>query len=173
VRAVHNPSGEVCAITGGAYGIGWALTEALADAGVHVHVCDNSEAHLSAADKRRAALPAADRIDLTACDVSDSDALVRWIGKVLEYSGHLDLLVNNAAFVRWESFEHMSVEQCEQTFRVGYDAAVRATKLMLPAMRAHGHGHIVFIGSSTGRMFTDHASAAYAARCDQHWTEHR
>ncbi len=38
--------GRVCLVTGGAAGIGWALTRALAAAGAHVYVCDNSQASL-------------------------------------------------------------------------------------------------------------------------------
>src|SRR5262245_38707798 len=60
-KSASNPAlplaGAVCAITGGAQGIGWALSEAFARAGAHVYACDISSTYLESARDSVKALP--------------------------------------------------------------------------------------------------------------------
>jgi NAD(P)-dependent dehydrogenase (short-subunit alcohol dehydrogenase family) len=154
---------RVCLVTGGAQGIGWAITRALAAAGGTVHVCDISEEHLDTAREQAKALPWPERIRLTRCDVSDRSQVEAWCASVLKESGHIDVLVNNAAFVRWQDVLDMSVEDIERTMQVGFNAIAYTTKAVLPILRATGSGHIVNIGSSAGRIFVGSSSAAYSA----------
>jgi short-subunit dehydrogenase len=73
------------------------------------------------------------------------------------------VLINNAAFVRWQDVVDMSVEDVERTMLVGFNGIVYTTKAVLPSMLARGSGHIVNIGSSAGRVFAGSSSAAYSA----------
>lgn len=154
---------RVCVITGGAQGIGWALAEKLAGSGATVYGCDISEPHLAAARQRLTQLALKGKIILDRCDVTDGVALRGWIKDIVEDEGHIDILLNNAAYIRWGTVEQMTTEHSELTMRTGYGAMVQATHTVLPIMRAAGHGHIVNMGSSAGRVITGHASAAYAA----------
>lgn len=166
-RSASNPAlplaGMVCAVTGGAQGIGWALSEAFARAGAHVYACDISPTYLDAAQSSAKALPDTCRIELERCDVSDASDLARWIGSVFEQEGRIDILINNAAFIRWEPMERLTIEEAEQTVSTGLLATIRATALVLPHMRKAGRGHVVNIGSSAGRVITASPSAPYAA----------
>jgi NAD(P)-dependent dehydrogenase (short-subunit alcohol dehydrogenase family) len=153
--------GQVCLVTGGAHGIGWALARALAEHGARVQVADISAEHLAeAADHARAA---SQDIEFTRLDVADRAALEGWINQVHTRAGRIDVLVNNAAFIRWTDVEEMTVEEAERSMRVGYDAMVHAIKAVLPIMSAAGGGHIVNMGSSAGQVFVQGPSAAYAA----------
>ncbi len=154
---------RVCLITGGAQGIAWALTQALADRGARVYACDISEENLARASQELAALPWADRVTLTRCDVTDRERFEGWIQQVHHQAGRIDVLVNSAAFVRGQDVIEMSVEDTLRTMRVGYDAMVYSIKTVLPLMQAAGDGHIVNFGSSAGRVFVGGHSAAYAA----------
>jgi NAD(P)-dependent dehydrogenase (short-subunit alcohol dehydrogenase family) len=154
---------HVCLVTGGAQGIGWATTRRLAAAGGTVHVCDISEEHLGTARERAAELPWPERFHFSRCDVSDRKQVEAWCAGVLEEAGHIDVLVNNAAFVRWDDVLEMSVEDVERTMAVGFNAIVYTTRAVLPSMLANGRGHIVNVGSSAGRVFSGNSSAAYAA----------
>lgn len=166
-RSDANPTlpmaGMVCAITGGAQGIGWAMSEAFARAGAHVYACDISSTYLDAARAEARTLPDTCRIELERCDVSDPSDLERWIGGVFEQQGRIDVLINNAAFIRWEPMERLTIEEAEQTVSTGLLATIRATALVLPHMRKAGRGHVVNIGSSAGRVITSSPSAPYAA----------
>jgi NAD(P)-dependent dehydrogenase (short-subunit alcohol dehydrogenase family) len=155
--------GRVCLITGGAQGIGWAITQALAERGAQVYACTLSTSSLERARQELAGSPWADRIHLAQCDVSKRDQLEAWIGTVVRETGRIDVLINNAAFVRWEDVSSMSVEDAELTMQVGYNAMLYSIKTVLPLMQAAGRGHIVNMGSSAGRVFVGGSSAAYSA----------
>lgn len=154
---------QVCLVTGGAQGIGWATARRLAAAGGTVYVCDISEAHLKTASAQAAELPWPGRFHFARCDVSDRQAVEVWCEGVLEKEGRIDVLVNNAAFIRWEKVLDMSVEDVERTMEVGFNAIVYTTRKVLPSMLEKGRGHIVNVGSSAGRVFVGTSSAAYSA----------
>ncbi|MCB8968501.1 MAG: SDR family oxidoreductase [Ardenticatenaceae bacterium] len=154
---------HVCVVTGGTQGIGWALVQALADHGGIVYGCGRSQHSLDRAHQELAALPWADRVHLAQCDVTNRAQLEAWLDAIIAEHGHIDVLINNAAFVRWVDVEAMSVAEAELTMRVGYDGMVYAIKKVLPLMRTQGSGHIVNMGSIAGRIFVGGASAAYAA----------
>lgn len=155
--------GATAVVTGGAQGIGWALVQALAARGARVYGCSYSQASVEQALAQKAALPQAAQIHLTRCDVTDQAAVAAWIGEVAAENGRIDLLINNAAYVRWADVLEMPVSEAAYTMRVGYDGMVHTIKATLPLMQAAGSGHIVNIGSVAGRAFVGGASAAYAA----------
>ncbi|MCB8947673.1 MAG: SDR family oxidoreductase [Ardenticatenaceae bacterium] len=154
---------QVCVVTGGTQGIGWAITQALAAEGATVYACGFSQGSLEKAEAARAALPTTSQIHLSRCDVTDRAAYEAWLGEIWEGNGRIDLLIHNAAFVRWANVTEMDVAEAQRTMRVGYDGMVIGTSFVLPKMQAAGRGHIVNIGSVAGRAFVGGASAAYAA----------
>ncbi len=154
---------QVCVVTGGTQGIGWAMTQALAAEGAAVYACGFSQASLDKAEAERATLPTAGQIHLSRCDVTDRAAFEAWLGEIWAGNGRIDLLIHNAAYVRWADVTEMSVQEAQRTMRVGYDGMVIGSKFVLPKMQAAGRGHIVNIGSVAGRAFVGGASAAYAA----------
>lgn len=154
---------QVCVVTGGTQGIGWAMTQALAAEGAMVYACGFSQASLDGAEAERAALSTASQIQLSRCDVTDRAAYEAWLEGIWVGNGRIDLLIHNAAYVRWADVTEMSVAEAQQTMRVGYDGMVIGTNFVLPKMQAAGRGHLVNIGSVAGRAFVGGASAAYAA----------
>lgn len=139
------------------------MTQALAAEGATVYACGFSQGSLDQAAAARAKLPTASQIHLSRCDVTDRAAYEAWLGEVWVGNGRIDLLIHNAAFVRWADVTEMSVEEAQRTMRVGYDGMVIGTNFVLPKMQAAGRGHIVNIGSVAGRAFVGGTSAAYAA----------
>lgn len=156
-------AGQVCVVTGGTQGIGWALVAAFAAAGAQVFACGRSLENLARGEAARTALPWAERIVLAQVDVTDEAALVAWLGGIAAQTGRLDILVHNAAYVQWDDVAAMRVDQAQLTMRVAYDALVVAVTTALPGMLAAGHGRIVVIGSIAGAIFVGGQSAAYAA----------
>ena len=154
---------QVCVVTGGTQGIGWVMTQALAANGATVYACGFSQDSLEQAEAVRANLPTANQIHLSRCDVTDRVAYEAWLGEIWAGNGRIDLLIHNAAYVRWADVTAMSVEEAQRIMRVGYDGMIIGTHFVLPKMQAAGQGHIVNIGSVAGRAFVGGASAAYAA----------
>lgn len=155
---LHN---KVCLITGGTQGLGWAIAQTFARQGGKVYACGLSASNLARAQAEAANLPYP--IHLSQCDVTKRELVESWIGKIYADTGRIDILVNNAAYVRWTNVLDMSVEEAEQTMNVAYHGMVYTTKAVLPLMIPAGTGHIVNIGSITGSIFVGGASAAYSA----------
>lgn len=154
---------HICLVTGGTQGIGWAVVQALAAQGAQVYACGLSQSSLARVQAELQTLPWRDSIFLQQCDVTDRTALEGWIEQIYEKNGRIDILINNAAFVRWEDVAAMSVEDAQRSMRVGYEAMVITTKKVLPYMQTAGRGHIVNMGSITARILVAGSSAAYAA----------
>lgn len=153
----------MCLITGGGQGIGWALASRLARAGAEVFVADNSARHLAGARTKAASAPGGSRIRLTDVDVSDQAAVRSWTGAILRDKGRIDLLVNNAAYTRWDTLDRTRTLDDLLTMRTAFDAAVFTVKAVLPSMRAANSGHIVNIGSCVSRLPSPGPSASYVA----------
>jgi NAD(P)-dependent dehydrogenase (short-subunit alcohol dehydrogenase family) len=150
-------------VTGGTQGIGWATVQALAAHGGEVYGCGLSTRSLERAEAERDSLPQRDAIHLVQCDITDRERYQRWLAEIHHQTGQLDVLVNNAAYVRWSDVEKMSIEEAQQTMRVAYDGLVYGIKKVLPYMKAAGRGHIINVGSITGNIYVGGASAAYSA----------
>jgi NAD(P)-dependent dehydrogenase (short-subunit alcohol dehydrogenase family) len=155
--------GSVCLVTGGTQGIGWALVQALAAHGATVYGCGYSQGSLDRANEELRTLPRREAIKLSRCDVTDRKALEGWLEEIYQETGRIDVLVNNAAYVRWVDIQDMSIEEASNTMRVSYEGMVVGIKSVLPLMEAAGQGHIINVGSLTARILVPGSSAAYAA----------
>lgn len=156
-------SGQVALVTGGAQGIGWAIALALADHGAQVHVCDISEEQLVQAEAEAAAFPWADRLHFAVCDVANREAVEAWVKAVYEQNGRIDILVNNAVYVRWELAQELSLEDVEKMLQVGYLGMIHAIQAVLPLMQQAGRGHLVNMSSSAGRLYITPTMGGYCA----------
>jgi meso-butanediol dehydrogenase/(S,S)-butanediol dehydrogenase/diacetyl reductase len=144
-------SGKVAIVTGGARGIGGAISARLATDGANVLIADlNAPAELpeNAAWLRTDATKTA---DVTA---AVAEAVRRW--------GRLDYLVNNAGMGAIGETADMEEELWDQVFAINTRAVFLFCKAAIPHMRKAGGGAIVNIGSISG-MFGDYAMDAYNA----------
>ena len=154
---------RVAVVTGGTQGIGWAISQALADAGATVYACGYSAASQNRAADELSQLPWAERIRLAQLDVTDRPAYEHWLTEIYTQHGRCDILVHNAAFVRWEDVLVMSAAEADHSMAVAYNGLVTGVKTALPWMLAAGYGRIVVIGSLTAHILVPGSSAAYAA----------
>ena len=90
-------AGQVAMVTGGSRGIGRAIVQRLAAAGMEVIFTYRENA--TAAKEAAASVPGA-KISAEAVDVRDSAACTAFAEKVFDRTGRIDLLVNNAGVVR-------------------------------------------------------------------------
>lgn len=145
-------------VTGGAGGIGTALTRAFADEGakVAVHYHSSAEKALALAE---AVGGTAVRADLTV--EKDVDALVP--AAVAEL-GRLDVLVCNAGV--WpkpdEAVWQMSLERWRRTLAENLDSVFLCCRAFLRHVATTGTGNIVIISSTAG-LFGEAGHADYAA----------
>ena len=90
-----------------------------------------------------------------------------WNEFTLWSKGHIDVLVNNANFVRYIPFENLSEEEWDKTFQVNLKAAFQLSRAAFPIMSKKKNGRIINISSGGwkygGGKATVHYSASKAA----------
>jgi len=146
-------------ITGGSSGIGKHLAQALLARGDEVVIVAEEPVGLAAAAAELACV--SPRVEAIACDVADSAAVSRMIEAVLA-RGCPDVLVNNAGYAVYRTFEQSPLEEIERLIDVNLVGALRCIRGLLPAMIARGSGHLVNVASIAG-LLPITPCAAYAA----------
>jgi NAD(P)-dependent dehydrogenase (short-subunit alcohol dehydrogenase family) len=140
-------SSKVAAITGATQGIGRAAAIRIGATGATVALCGRNEAE----GKITAELveAAGGKAIFTAVDVTDTDALDRWVRDTAEQNGRLDWLVNNAG-MNGDSkrLEETSVDEFMQIINTNLVSIFCASRAAIPIMRANGGGAIVNLGST-------------------------
>ncbi|WP_416269514.1 SDR family oxidoreductase (plasmid) [Burkholderia cepacia] len=140
-------------VTGGASGIGLEIADAFAECGGRVHVCDASQAAISAlADRPPRA--AAGAISATLADVSDPAAVERVFADVSSRLGALDVLVNNAGIAGpTGGIDEIDPVQWEQTVAINLNAQFQFARRAVPLLRESKHGGaIIALSSVAGRL---------------------
>ncbi len=137
----------VAVVTGAATGIGAAITERLADKGMHLVLVARDGARLEAAAKRLHAEYGA-RVSTLALDLSQQSAPAR-LAKWLTGSGtEVDVLVNNAGASLMGPVANSDPARLRGLVDLNAGAMAELTALLLPAMVARGRGAVVNIAST-------------------------
>jgi 3-oxoacyl-[acyl-carrier protein] reductase len=143
----------VAVITGGGgeRGIGRAICLRYADEGARVAVLDvDAEGARTVADEIIDAGGSALAIQ---CDVSDKAQCEAAAAQVAgEWGGRIDILVNNAAWIKgvdWRPFDEWGVEEWDRMLAVNLRGMWLSARAFVPAMKARGYGKIINVTSST------------------------
>jgi NAD(P)-dependent dehydrogenase (short-subunit alcohol dehydrogenase family) len=122
-------------VTGGASGIGHAVTTAALARGAHVAVVDLDPA------------TAPDTALRVAGDVSDDISVNAAVEHVTATIGGLDILINNAGIGAQGNVEANPLEEWRRVFEVNVLGAVRVTRVALPHLRQSPHAAVVNVCS--------------------------
>jgi NAD(P)-dependent dehydrogenase (short-subunit alcohol dehydrogenase family) len=138
--------GSNAIVTGGATGIGAAISRALLAQGVRVAVVPNQPQ--GDLDDFCAALDSGGNGALGFhCDLSSADAIGRLLPRIRRDLGIADILVNCAGTFARAPIEDMAVEAISTIVAVNLLAPMLLTRALLPAMREKRSGHIINIAS--------------------------
>ncbi len=138
----------VALITGASSGIGEAAARRLArEPGMELILVARREERLRALAE---SLPCT--ATHVAVDLTDSDAPERVSAHVAERGGRLTLLVNNAGAAWRGNFGEGGYANVHRHMELNFDAVVRLTEALLPALRASAPSSIVNIASTAGRV---------------------
>jgi short-subunit dehydrogenase len=83
-------------------------------------------------------------------DVNWASMVAEVVQSVLERTGHIDALVNNAGYVLVGALKQTSIQEAQDPFDTNFSGVMRVTQAVLPAMRRQGFGRIVNIRSVLG-----------------------
>src|SRR5437899_11796781 len=150
-------AGKHAVVTGGARGIGAAVTRALAAQGVTVTMLGRSAAPPS---------DLANKPDLhyVQADVCEPDELARAFDSARAAFGSIHILVNNAGQGRSAPFMKTDFELWRGMMQVNLDGPFHCIHAVLPGMLEAGWGRIVNVASTAGLTGYSYVSAYCAAK---------
>lgn len=137
---------KVALVTGSATGIGYETAVHLAENGFRTY------ASMRNLQKANGLIDIAKNenqsLRLIHLDVTDDISITKAIDTVINESGRIDVLVNNAGYGLVGSVEDMSIEEMKAQYETNVFGVFRVTKAVLPYMRKQHGGSIINISSS-------------------------
>ncbi len=128
-------------VTGAAGGIGRAVAEEAGHAGARLALVDADAARLG---ETAAAIRAAGA-EVLPCvvDMTDREAWQKCIDDIAAHFGGIDVLVNNAIWVKYEPMAEVQEDVYRRQMAIGVDAVYWGIQAVTPHMLAQGAGSIV------------------------------
>jgi len=142
---------RVVMVSGGARGIGQAITNRLLDEGYRLSI---GVRDVAKAREIFAEWPG-DRFLCTEFDALEPASAETWVNDTVEAFGQIDALVNNAGIWKQVNFDTGDEADLDAMWEVNAKAPFRLTRLTLPHLRKCGHGRVVNIASTDGIRFRD------------------
>ena len=142
-------------VTGSNGGFGRLTVETLARQGYRVFAGMRAAAgkNAPAAEELRALAQREQlALHLVEIDVTDDASVERAIAVIIETTGRLDVVVNNAGVSYSGPLEAFTLEQVRQQFETNVFSVLRVNRAVLPQMREQGSGLLLQIGSIAGRL---------------------
>jgi NAD(P)-dependent dehydrogenase (short-subunit alcohol dehydrogenase family) len=152
-------SGKVAFVTGGASGIGAALTAELVHRGAEVWIADRQ---IARAQQLAARLSGAGVVHAIELDVRDYPSFERAVNEAVEESGRIDYLFNNAGIGVSGEIDSYTLDDWNDVFDVNLRGVVHGIQAVYPVMIRQGSGHIVNTASMAG-LTTTVGQASYTA----------
>jgi NAD(P)-dependent dehydrogenase (short-subunit alcohol dehydrogenase family) len=155
-------SGKVALVTGGGRGLGAAICEALAEAGVFTIVAD-IQLNLAEQVAQNLCDQGMEAVALS-LDITDDVQVETSIQKLVNQHGSIDFLVNNAGTDVTLPVEELTIADWDRVMNVNLRAPFVLSKLLLPVMKQQGGGHIVNISSTASKRTWANASVYHASK---------
>jgi 2-dehydro-3-deoxy-L-rhamnonate dehydrogenase (NAD+) len=154
--------GRVAIVTGGAQGIGYAITERLLQSGARAVLWDINAERLHAACASLAPLGA---VRGEVVELTDDAAVAAATRAALRHEGQIDILVNNAGITggnasTWE----LDPAVWRRVIEVNLIAPYLSCRHVVPAMIGRRYGRIVNIASVAGKEGNPNASHYSASK---------
>jgi len=156
-------AGQVALVTGGARRIGRAIALALAHQGATI-VVNAKTSREEAEDTVREIKALGGTARAMLADVTDEAAVAGMVGAVDRDLGGVDILINNAAIRREETFTDISLAEWHAIMAVVLDGAFLCSRAVIPGMLAKGRGSIVNIGGVTAHVGATRRAHVLAAK---------
>jgi 3-oxoacyl-[acyl-carrier protein] reductase len=136
-------TGRTVVVTGAARGVGFALAERFQQSGADIFLVDaDAEAVGDAASKIGAtAIPA---------DVTSTEQVESVVARVVQETGRLDVVVNNAGLLRDRMLWRLADDDWELVLRVHAGGTFKFTRAAVPHFQAQHYGRVINVTSYTG-----------------------
>ena len=139
---------KVVVVTGGAQGIGLSAVERFAEEGAIVAIWDfNSE---KGAESESLLKAKGHDVRFQQVNVTDMNSVKAAVQALVEETGRIDVLVNNAGITRDASLLKMTEEQWQQVLDVNLGGVFHCTQAIAPIMVEQNSGCIINTSSVVG-----------------------
>lgn len=155
--------GRVALVTGGARGLGLAMSRALAEAGAAVVLTSRTAATAETAAAQLAATTGRAVLGLAA-EVTDESSIVALVDTTVARAGRLDILVNNAGGTIRAPLAALTTAQFDEVIGVNLRGTWLCSKTAAAHLRASGHGRIINIASMFAHVGMPDRSPYVAAK---------
>jgi 3-oxoacyl-[acyl-carrier protein] reductase len=153
---------RVAIVTGGAQGIGLAITEALLKGGAQVAIWDISPDDLATAEKNLASLG---KVLPLQVDVGSLDSVLKAAAATKKAFGKFDIAVNSAGIAGANAtVVDYPEEEWNRVIQINLNGTFHVGKAVLPEMIANNYGRIVNIASIAGKEGNPNAGAYSASK---------
>jgi 3-oxoacyl-[acyl-carrier protein] reductase len=138
---------KVAIVTGGARGIGQAVSELFAKEGAVVIIMDLLPQGQAVADEINAGQG---RGEYHSVSVTDRTAVENLFSEVYARYGKIDILINNAGITRDRTLEKMSEAEWDSVIEVNLKGVFNCTRAVVSYMKKNQWGRIVSAASNVG-----------------------
>jgi 3-oxoacyl-[acyl-carrier protein] reductase len=154
--------GRIAIVTGGARGIGYAITERMLASGASVAIWDVDQDALA---KAKASLGNKGKVFTAKVDVTDENSIAPAVAALMKEAGKIDILVNNAGITggnapTWE----LSPDVWRDVINVNLVGPYLVSRAVVTHMMAAKYGRIVNIASVAGKEGNPNASHYSASK---------
>lgn len=131
-------------ISGGGSGIGWAISQTFALAGGRVYVLEVNDETATQVIKEA---DLESRISCLRCDVSNQENVRQCVSAIVEESGRIDVLINNAGIAHIGTAISTTEEDMDRIYRVNIRGVYNCLHCVLPYMVKQKGGTILNMAS--------------------------
>ena len=154
--------GKIAVVTGGARGIGYAISERMLQSGASVALWDMDKAALDDAAKTLGTLG---KVSIAVVDVTHYEQVTAAVAATEKALGSVDILVNNAGIAGptvklWD----YTPEDFRKVVEIDLIGPFLTCRALVPGMMKKGYGRIVNVASIAGKEGNPNASAYSAAK---------
>ena len=148
---------KTAVVTGGSRGLGRHIARALHMAGARVAITGRTQETLQASARY-----VGERCIPLLCNQRDPDSIRDMAASVVAQFGPPDILVNNAACMRFGAVADLPLESWNAVVETNLTGVFLTTQAFLSSMTSRGRGDIFMISSMSGKK-GDSGASAYAA----------
>jgi len=137
---------KVALVTGASSGIGAMTARELSKAGFTVYAAARRVNKMEELKR--------DGIHPVSLDLTNEESIVKCVETILQETGRIDVLVNNAGYGSYGAIEDVPMDEARRQFDVNLFGMARLIQLVTPGMRENHYGKIVNISSMGGKIWT-------------------
>ena len=138
-------------VTGGSSGIGFEIASYINGVAKNIAIVSNDSGRLTVAKSKLDNKEAHSNILALTCNIGNLSQVKLMVESVIADVGCPDIIINNAGFAHYHTFDQMTEEEVEETANVNFIGFLRVTHAFIPYItRAKTNSCIVNVASVAG-----------------------